>query len=152
MENLAEKVDKLQLPAKDHSMNQGCDICKVNEHDANSCPLVQRDENGYGYEEANYVDGNQGREYDASAPQGQNSQSNYTTPRFSLAWKNHTNCSYKTTNPTPPSFGHRPPSNNQAFQPRNPPQRQQYQAQVQKPYHQATHPPQPTMNSQIWTL
>ncbi|CAM8886485.1 unnamed protein product [Rhodiola kirilowii] len=123
-ERLSDKVFKLKHPERDHSMSQGCDICEVYEHDTNSCPLIQRDGGRNGYEEANYVSGNQGREYNASAFQGQNSQSNYTTPNFSSAWRNHRNFSYKTTNPTPPDFG------------------QQYQAQAQKPYQQANHSPQ----------
>ncbi|CAM8969629.1 unnamed protein product [Rhodiola kirilowii] len=84
-EDLSEKFDKMQFLAKGHSMSQGCDICEVYEHDTNSCPLIQRDGGRNGYEEANYVGGNQGREYNANAFQGQNSQSNHTTPKFSSA-------------------------------------------------------------------
>ncbi|CAM8962712.1 unnamed protein product [Rhodiola kirilowii] len=167
-ECLSDEVFKLKHPERDHSTSQGYDICEVYEHETDSCPLVQRDGNRYGYEEANYVGGNQGREYDASATQGQNSQSNSTTPRFSSSWKNHPNFSYKTTNPirldfgtTTPGFGPRPTSTNQAFPPknrfqlrnqyqgqgttllqRNQDQGQQYQAQAQKPYQQVDPPPQ----------
>ncbi|CAM8990983.1 unnamed protein product [Rhodiola kirilowii] len=131
-----------------------CDICEVYEHETNSCPLIQRDGHRIGYEEENYVGGNQGREYGASATQGQNSQSNYTTPRFSTVRKNHPNFLYKTTNPTrpdfgttPPGFGPKPTSTNQAFPPKNQfqpmsqYQGQQYQAQPQRPYVQVDHPP-----------
>ncbi|CAM8953429.1 unnamed protein product [Rhodiola kirilowii] len=125
-ENLSDEVFKLKHPEKDRSMSQGCDICEVYELETDSCPLVQRDGNRYGYEEANFVGGNQGREYDTSATQGQNSQYNRTTPRFSSVWKNHPNFSYKTTNPTrpdfgttPPGFGPKPTSTNQAFPPKN---------------------------------
>ncbi|CAM8904950.1 unnamed protein product [Rhodiola kirilowii] len=156
-ENLSDKVFKLKHSEKDHLTSQGCDICEVYEHETNSCPLVQRDGHRYGYEEANYVGGNQGREYGASATQGRNSQSNYTTPRFSSVWKNHPNFSYKTTNPTrpdfgttPPGFGPKPTSTNQAFRPKNQfQQRNQYQgqqyqaqAQTQRNYQQVDHPPQ----------
>ncbi|CAM8925926.1 unnamed protein product [Rhodiola kirilowii] len=153
-ENLSDEVFKLKHPEKEPSTNQGCDICEVYEHETNSCPLVQRDGHRYAYEEANFVGGNQGREYGASATQGQNSQANYTTPRFSSGWKNHPNFSYKTTNPTrpdfgatPPGFGPKPTQTNQASQPRNQYQSQgptllqrnqnqgqQYQTQAQKPY------------------
>ncbi|CAM8979398.1 unnamed protein product [Rhodiola kirilowii] len=147
-EDLSERFEKMQFSAKGHSMSQGCDICEVYEHDTNSCPLVQRDGHRYGYEEANYVGGNQGREYNANSFQGQNFQSNHTTPKFSSAWRNHPNISYKTTNPTPPDFGPKPTFNNNAFTPksqfqqRNQFQGQQYQAQAQRPYQQANYPPQ----------
>ncbi|KAL9674264.1 hypothetical protein QQ045_030534 [Rhodiola kirilowii] len=127
IESLSDEVFKLKHPAKDLSRSQG-------------------DEGGNGYEEANYIGGNQGMEYNSNAPQGRNSQSNYTTPRFSSAWRNHPNFSYKTTNPTPPGFGPKPTSNNQAFPPKNQYQSQgmtllqknqiqgqQYQAQAQNP-------------------
>ncbi|CAM8998069.1 unnamed protein product [Rhodiola kirilowii] len=139
-ECLSDEVFKLKHPERDHSTSQGCDICEVYEHDTNSCPLVQRDGHRHGYEEANYVGGNQGREHNANAHQGQNSQSNHTIPKFSSAWRNHPNFSYKTTNPTPPDFGPKPTSNNNAFPPknqfqqRNQYQGQQYQAQAQRPY------------------
>ncbi|CAM8934541.1 unnamed protein product [Rhodiola kirilowii] len=161
-ENLSDEVFKLKHPEKEPSTNQGCDICKVYEHETNSCPLVQRDGHRYGYEEANFVGGNQGRGYGASATQGQNSQANYTTLKFSSGWKNHPNFSYKTTNPTrpdfgatPPGFGPKPTHTNQASQPRNQYQSQgptllqrnqiqgqQYQTQAQKPYRQVDPPPQ----------
>ncbi|CAM8969786.1 unnamed protein product [Rhodiola kirilowii] len=161
-ENLSDEVFKLKHPEKDCSTSQGCDICEVYEHETDSCPLVQRDGNRYGYEEANFVGGNQGREYDTSATQCQNSQANHTTPRFSSGWRNHTNFSFKTTNSTrpnfgttPPGFGPKPTLNNQAFQPRNQfqprsnyqsqgptlLQRNQNQAQTQRPYQQVDPPP-----------
>ncbi|CAM8919459.1 unnamed protein product [Rhodiola kirilowii] len=149
-ENLLNEVFKLKHPERDHSTSQGCDICEIYEHGTNSCPLVQRDGSRNGYEEANYVGGNQGREYNANASQGQNSQSNYATPKFSSAWKNHPNFSYKTTNPTRPEFDPKATSTNQAFPPRNQfqprtqHQGQQYQAQPQKPYQQEDNPPQPS--------
>ncbi|CAM8999545.1 unnamed protein product [Rhodiola kirilowii] len=151
-EKLSDEVFKLKHPERDHSTSQGCDICEVYEHETNSCPLVQRDGNRYGYEEANYVGGNQGREYNANAAQGQNSQSNYTTPKFSSAWRDHPNFSYKTTNPTPPNFGPKPTSNNNAFPPknqfqqRNQYQGQPYQTQTQRPYQQANYPPPQSSN------
>ncbi|CAM8960055.1 unnamed protein product [Rhodiola kirilowii] len=165
-DNLSDEVFKLKHSEKEPSTNQGYDICEVYEHETNSCPLVQRDVHIQGYEDVNFVGGNQGREYggQASATQGENSQTNYTTPRFSSGWRNHPNFSYKTTNPTrpefgstPPGFGPKPTQSNQAFQPRNQYQSQgptllqrnknqgqQYQTQAQKPYQQVDPPPQPS--------
>ncbi|CAM8948164.1 unnamed protein product [Rhodiola kirilowii] len=160
--NLSDEVFKLKHPEKEPSTSQGCDICEVYENETNSCPLVQRDVRRQGYEEANFVGGNQGREYGVSATQGQNSQANYTTPKFSSGWRNHTNFSYKTTNPTrldygatPPGFGPKPTQSNQAFQPRNQyqsqgptllqmNQNQGQQYQTQRPYQQVDPPPQPS--------
>ncbi|CAM8925909.1 unnamed protein product [Rhodiola kirilowii] len=130
-DSLSDEVFKLKHPEKEPSTTQGCDICEVYEHKTNSCPLVQRDVQRQGYEDVNFVGGNQGTDYGGSANQGQNSQENYTTPKFSSGWRNHPNFSYKTTNPTrpdfgstPPGFGPKPTQSNQAFQPRN-----QYQSQ-----------------------
>ncbi|CAM8931527.1 unnamed protein product [Rhodiola kirilowii] len=147
-ENLSDEVFKLKHPEKDTSTSQGCDICEVYEHETDSCPLVKRDGQRVRYEEANYAGESQGREYDASASQGQDPQYKRTTPRFSSVWKNHPNFSYKTTNPTrpdfgttPPGFGPKPTSTNQTFPPKNqyPPRnqyqgQQQYQAQAPKPH------------------
>ncbi|CAM8935245.1 unnamed protein product [Rhodiola kirilowii] len=161
-ENLSDEVFKLKHPEKEPSTNQGCDICEVYEHEMTSCPLVQRDVHRQGYEDVNFVGGNQGRDYGGSANQGQSSQANYTTPKFSSGWRNHPNFSYKTTNPTrpdfgsaPPGFGPKPTQSNQAFQPRNKYQSQgptllkrnqnqgqQYQAQAQRPYQRVDPPPQ----------
>ncbi|CAM8972960.1 unnamed protein product [Rhodiola kirilowii] len=113
-EFLSNEVFKLKHPERDHSTSQGCDICEVYEHDTNSCPLVQKDGGRSGYEEANYVGGNQGREYNGNVFQGQNSQSNHTTPKFSSAWRNHPNFSYKTTNPTAPNFAQQAESSTRA--------------------------------------
>ncbi|CAM8877992.1 unnamed protein product [Rhodiola kirilowii] len=160
-ESLSDEVFKLKHPEKEASTRQGCDICEVYEHETTSCPLVQRDVQGEGYGEVNFVRGNQGRDYGSSANQGQSSQANYTTPKFSSGWRNHPNFSYKTTNPTRPDFGSTPPGfgpkhtqSNQGFQPRNQYQSQgptllqrnqgqQYQAQAQRPYQQVEAPPQP---------
>ncbi|CAM8981674.1 unnamed protein product [Rhodiola kirilowii] len=129
--NLSDEVFKMKHPEKESSTRQGCDICEVYEHETVSCPLVQRDVQGQGYGEVNFVGGNQGRDYGSNANQGQSSQGNYTTPKFSSGWRNHPNFSYKTTNPTrpdfgstPPGFGPKPTQSNQGFQPRN-----QYQSQ-----------------------
>ncbi|CAM8987122.1 unnamed protein product [Rhodiola kirilowii] len=125
-DSLSDEVFKLKHPEKEPSTTQGCDICEVYEHETNSCPLVQRDVHRQGYEDVNFVGGNQGRDYGGSTNQGQSSQANYTTPKFSSGWRNHPNFSYKTTNPTrpdfgstPPGFGPKPTQSNQAFQPRN---------------------------------
>ncbi|CAM8907865.1 unnamed protein product [Rhodiola kirilowii] len=159
--SLSDEVFRQKHPEKEASTKQGCDICEVYEHETISCPLVQRDVQGQGYGEVNFVGGNQGRDYGNSANQGQSSQANYTTPKFSSGWRNHHNFSYKTTNPTrpdfgstPPGFGPKPTQSNQAFQPRNQYQSQgptllqrnqgqQYQAQAQRPYQQVEAPPQP---------
>ncbi|CAM8901682.1 unnamed protein product [Rhodiola kirilowii] len=141
-EKLSDEVFKLKNPERGHSTSQGCDICEVYEHDTNSCPLVQRDGHRYGYGEANYIGGNQGREYNGGASQVQNAHSNYTTQKFPSTWRDRPNLSYKTTNPTPPGFGPRTTLNNQAFPPKNQYQGQQYQVQAQKPYQQVYHPPQ----------
>ncbi|CAM9000193.1 unnamed protein product [Rhodiola kirilowii] len=150
-ESLSDEVFKLKHPEKESSTRQGCDICEVYEHETASCPLVQRDVQGQGYGEVNFVGGNQNRDYGGGANQGQSSQANQTTPRFSSVWKNHPNFSYKTTNPTrpdfgttPPGFGPKPTSTNQ-YQPRNQYQGQQrYQSQAQRPYQQVEAPPQPS--------
>ncbi|CAM8923897.1 unnamed protein product [Rhodiola kirilowii] len=160
-DSLSDEVFRLKHPEKEASTKQGCDICEVYEHETISCPLVQRDVQGQGYGEVNFVGGNQGRDYGNSANQGQSSQANYITPKFSSGWRNHPNFSYKTTNPTrpdfgstPPGFGPKPTQSNQAFQPRNQYQSQgptllqrnqgqQYQAQAQRPYQQVEAPPQP---------
>ncbi|CAM8960349.1 unnamed protein product [Rhodiola kirilowii] len=130
-DNLSDEVFRLKHPDKEASTQQGCDICEVYEHETVSCPLVQRDVQGQGYGEVNFVGGNQGRDYGSNANQGQGSQANYTTPKFSSGWRNHPNFSYKTTNPTrpdfgstPPGFGPKPTQYNQGLQPRN-----QYQGQ-----------------------
>ncbi|CAM8893383.1 unnamed protein product [Rhodiola kirilowii] len=161
-DNLSDEVFKLKHPEKEPSTKQGCDICEVYEHETVSCPLVQRDVQGQGYGEVNFVGGNQGRDYGGNANQGQSSQANYTTPKFSSGWRNHPNFSYKTTNPTcpdfgstPPGFGPKPTQSNQAFQPRNQYQSQgptllqrnqnqgqQYQGQAQRPYQQVEASPQ----------
>ncbi|CAM8996491.1 unnamed protein product [Rhodiola kirilowii] len=161
-ESLSDEVFKLKHPEKEASTKQGCDICEVYEHEIVSCPLVQRDVQGQGYGEVNFVGGNQSRDYGSSANQGQNSQANYTTPKFSSGWRNHPNFSYKTTNPTrpdfgstPPGFGPKPTQSNQGFQPRNQyqgqgptllqrNQGQQYHSQAQRPYQQVETPPQPS--------
>ncbi|CAM8988458.1 unnamed protein product [Rhodiola kirilowii] len=163
-ESLSDEVFKLKHPEKESSTRQGCDICEVYEHETTSCPLVQRDVQGQGYGEVNFVGGNQSRDYGSSANQGQSSQANYTTPRFSSGWRNHPNFSYKTTNPTrpdfgstPPGFGPKPTQSNQGFQPRNQYQSQgptllqrnqnqgqQYQGQAQRAYQQVEAPPQPS--------
>ncbi|CAM8998447.1 unnamed protein product [Rhodiola kirilowii] len=160
-ESLSDEVFKLKHPEKESSTRQGCDICEVYEHETTSCPLVQRDVQGQGYGEVNFVGGNQSRDYGSSANHGQSSQANYTTPRFSSGWRNHPNFSYKTTNPTrpdfgstPPGFGPKPTQSNQGFQPRNQYQSQgptllqrnqnqgqQYQGQAQRAYQQVEAPP-----------
>ncbi|CAM8895796.1 unnamed protein product [Rhodiola kirilowii] len=160
-DSLSDEVFRLKHPEKEASTKQGCDICEVYEHETISCPLVQRDVQGQGYGEVNFVGGNQGRDYGNNANQGQSSQANYTTPKFYSGWRNHPNFSYKTKNPTrpdfgstPPGFGPKPTQSNQAFQPRNQYQSQgptllqrnqgqQYQAQAQRPYQQVEAPPQP---------
>ncbi|CAM8966654.1 unnamed protein product [Rhodiola kirilowii] len=58
-ENLSDEVLKLKHPDKEPSSSQGCDICEVYEHETNSCPLVQRDVHRQGYEDVNFVGGNQ---------------------------------------------------------------------------------------------
>ncbi|CAM8925383.1 unnamed protein product [Rhodiola kirilowii] len=161
-DNLSDEVFKLKHPEKETLTREGCDICEVYEHETNSCPLVQRDVQGYG--EVNFVGGNQGRDYGGNANQGQSSQANYTTPKFSSGWRNHPNFSYNTTNPTrpdfgstPPGFGPKPTQSNQGFQPRNHYQSQgptllqrnqgqqyQAQAQAQRSYQQVEAPPQPS--------
>ncbi|CAM8999521.1 unnamed protein product [Rhodiola kirilowii] len=141
-EKRSNEVFKLKHPERDHITSQGCDICEVYEHDTNSCPLVQRDRGRIGYEEANYVGGNQGREFNANSYHGQNAQTNYTTPKFSSTWRDHPNFSYKTTNPTPPNFGPKPTFNSKSFPPKTQFQGQQYQVQAHKPYQQVYHPPQ----------
>ncbi|CAM8940841.1 unnamed protein product [Rhodiola kirilowii] len=163
-DSLSDEVFKFKHPEKEPSTTQGCDICEVYEHETNSCPLVQRDVHRQGYEDVNFVGGNQGRDYGGSANQGQSSQANYTTPKFSSGWRNHPNFSYKTTNPTRPDFGSTPPGfcpkptqSNQAFQPRNQyqsqgptllqrnqTQGQQYPTQAQRPYQQVEAPSQPS--------
>ncbi|CAM8890281.1 unnamed protein product [Rhodiola kirilowii] len=161
-DNLSDEVFRMKHPEKESSTRQGCDICEVYEHETTSCPLVQRDVQGQSYGEVNFVGGNQSRDYGSSANQGQSSQANYTTPKFSSGWKNHPNFSYKTTNPTrpdfgstPPGFGPKPTQSNQGFQPRNQYQSQgptllqrnqgqQYQSQAQRPYQQVEAPPQPS--------
>ncbi|CAM8947908.1 unnamed protein product [Rhodiola kirilowii] len=160
-DNLSDEVFRMKHPEKESSTRQGCDICEVYEHETTSCPLVQRDVQGQGYGEVNFVGGNQSRDYGTSTNQGQGSQANYTTPKFSSGWRNHPNFSYKTTNPTrpdfgstPPGFGPKPTQSNQGFQPRNQYQSQgptllqrnqgqQYQTQAQRPYQQVEAPPQP---------
>ncbi|CAM8923861.1 unnamed protein product [Rhodiola kirilowii] len=108
-DSLSDEVFRLKYPEKEASTKQGCDICEVYEHETISCPLVQRVVQGQGYGEVNFVGGNQGRDYGNSANQGQSSQANYITPKFSSGWRNHPNFSYKTTNPTRPDFGSTPP-------------------------------------------
>ncbi|CAM8968795.1 unnamed protein product [Rhodiola kirilowii] len=160
-DNLSDEVFRMKHPEKESSTREGCDICEVYEHETTSCPLVQRDVHGQGYGEVNFVGGNQSRDYGTSTNQGQGSQANYTTPKFSSGWRNHPNFSYKTTNPTrpdfgstPPGFGPKPTQSNQGFQPRNQYQSQgptllqrnqgqQYQTQAQRPYQQVEAPPQP---------
>ncbi|CAM8990979.1 unnamed protein product [Rhodiola kirilowii] len=78
-DNLSDEVFKLKHPEKETSTREGCDICEVYEYETNSCPLVQRDVQGYG--EVNFVGGNHGRDYGGNANQGQSSQANYTTPK-----------------------------------------------------------------------
>ncbi|CAM8934036.1 unnamed protein product [Rhodiola kirilowii] len=60
-DNLSDEVFKLKHPEKEPSTKQGCDICEVYEHETVSCPLVQRDVHRQGYEDVNFVGGNQGR-------------------------------------------------------------------------------------------
>ncbi|CAM8904744.1 unnamed protein product [Rhodiola kirilowii] len=76
-DNLSDEVFRLKHPDKEASTKQGCDICEVYEHEMVSCPLVQRDVQGQGYGEVNFVGGNQGRDYGNNANQGQSSQANY---------------------------------------------------------------------------
>ncbi|CAM8947961.1 unnamed protein product [Rhodiola kirilowii] len=72
-DNLSDEVFKLKHPEKEPSTKQGCDICEVYEHETVSCPLVQRDVHRQGYEDVNFVGGNQGRDYGGNANQGQSS-------------------------------------------------------------------------------